>query len=83
MATRALPSVSVPLLTMAMPTAYARLAYLPYASHALQAKPASAHPISKAVKQSTCTTSVRVYSAGAPESKTTQSEPNRTILCWC
>jgi len=41
---------------------YARLAYSPYAGHALQAKPASARRIRQAVGQSTCADSIRVYS---------------------
>ena len=61
-ATRALPSASAPQSTIATHTAYAKLAYLPYAGHALQAILASAHPIHEAVEQSTCTSSVRVYS---------------------
>ena len=62
MATRALLSAGTPLLAMVMPTAYARPAYLLYAGHALQARPASASPIREAVGQSTCADSVRIYS---------------------
>ena len=48
---------------MAMPTMYARPAYLLFAGHALQAGLASAHTIREAVwqSQSTCTDFVRVY----------------------
>jgi len=50
-ATGALLNASAPLLTGATPAAYSRPAYLPYAGHALQAKPASACAIHEAVGQ--------------------------------
>ena len=64
MADGVLPTAGVSLSTMATPTACAGLTYLPYASHAMQAGPASARPIREPVgqSQSTCAGSVRVYS---------------------
>jgi len=60
-ATRVLPGAGVPLLTVAMPSVYARPAYWPYVGHLLQAGPASARPIHEPVRQPISANSVRVY----------------------
>jgi len=49
--TGVLPSASMPWSTIAMPTAYARSAYSPYAGYAPPSGPASARPVREAVGQ--------------------------------
>jgi len=89
--TGVLLSAGALLSTMAMPTAYARLAHLSYTSHVPQSGPASARPIREAVgqSQSTCADSIRVYSEAYVSRDGQRARVGDQVVeaewdsCWC